>query len=324
MQQRRLGDSDLRITPIGLGTWALGGGGWYGGWGPQDDNQSIATIQRALDLGINWIDTAPYYGRGHSEEIVGRAISGQRAQVILATKCGMVWDAVSSKFEKRLTAASVRRELEKSLRRLNTDFVDLYQIHTPAETDAETEEGWGIIGDLICEGKVRAGGISNFSLAQHKRMQARRSITSSQPSYNMVLRTDEAELLPYCAAQKIGAVVARPLLGGLLSGKFSVARAAQLPDDDWRKRRGWFQDPELSATLALVEGLRRVATRLNGTVAQVAIAWVLRCPEVTAAIVGARHPLQIEEDVAAGDMKLSPQDLAEIEQRLQEREHSLK
>ncbi len=320
MEQRRLGNSDLHITPIGLGTWALGGGGWYGGWGPQDDHQSIATIHRALDLGINWIDTAPYYGRGHSEEIVGRAIAGRRQQVILATKCGMVWDAASSKFEKRLTAGSVRRELENSLRRLNTDFVDLYQIHTPAETDAETEEGWSIIGDLIREGKVRAGGVSNFSVAQHRRIHARRAITSSQPSYNMVLRSEEAESLPYCAAQNIGVIVARPLLGGLLSGKFSAVRAAQLPDDDWRKRRNWFQEPELSATLALVEGVRRVAARLNKTVAQVAIAWVLRCPEVTAAIVGARHPLQIEEDLVACAVKLSAEDLAEIDQRLRERE----
>lgn len=324
MQKRKLGNSNLYLTSMGLGTWTIGGGGWAGGWGPQDDRESIATIHRALDLGINWIDTAPYYGLGHSEEIIGRAIAGRRNQVIIASKCGLVWEPGSTTVSRRLKADSVRREVETSLRRLSTDFVDLYQIHTPAESDEETEGGWNVIADLIREGKVRYGGVSNFSVAQHKRLQALHPIASSQPSYNMVIRGDEAELLPYCAANNIGVIVARPMLGGLLTGKFTKERAAHLPDDDWRKRRSWFQDPELSASLALVEGLRPLAARHGRTVAQLAIAWILRRPEVTAVIAGARRPSQIEEDVAAWDWQLSAEDLAEIEALLTERERRLK
>jgi aryl-alcohol dehydrogenase-like predicted oxidoreductase len=323
MERRKLGNSDLYITPIGLGAWALGGGGWYGGWGPQDDSDSIATIHCALDLGINWIDTAPYYGRGHSEEIVGKAIAGRRDEVILATKCGMVWNAASGKFDKRLTADSVRREVESSLRRLNTDLIDLYQIHMPAETDEETAEGWNTIADLIHEGKVRYGGVSNLSVAQHKRMQALHPITSSQPSYNMVMRADEVELLPYCAANNIGVIVARPVLGGLLTGTFTRETAANLPDDDWRKRRNWFQDPELSASLTLVEGLRPIAKRHDRTIAQLAIAWILRRPEVTSVIVGARQPAEIVEDLGASELRLSVEDLAEIDELVKRREQML-
>jgi aryl-alcohol dehydrogenase-like predicted oxidoreductase len=323
MERRKLGNSDLYITPIGLGAWALGGGGWYGGWGPQDDSDSIATIHCALDLGINWIDTAPYYGRGHSEEIVGKAIAGRRDEVILATKCGMVWNAASGKFDKRLTADSVRREVESSLRRLNTDLIDLYQIHMPAETDEETAEGWNTIADLIHEGKVRYGGVSNLSVAQHKRMQALHPITSSQPSYNMVMRADEVELLPYCAANNIGVIVARPVLGGLLTGTFTRETAANLPDDDWRKRRNWFQGPELSASLTLVEGLRPIAKRHDRTIAQLAIAWILRRPEVTSVIVGARQPAEIVEDLGASELRLSVEDLAEIDELVKRREQML-
>jgi len=324
MQPHKLGCSDLYITPIGLGAWAIGGGGWYGGWGHQSDQDSIATIHRALDLGINWIDTAPYYGRGHSEDIVGQAITGKRDRVILATKCGMIWDNASARFNKRLKADSVRRELETSLRRLNTDFIDLYQIHMPAESDEETEEGWRVIADLIQEGKVRYGGVSNFSVALHKRMQAIHPIASSQPSYNMIMRGDEAELLPYCAANEIGVIVARPVMGGLLTGKFSQEEAARLPDDDWRKKRIWFQGAELSASLALVEGLRPIAERNGKTVAQLAFAWILRRPEVTGVIAGARHPAEIEEDVGAHDFRLSAGDLAEIDELVQQRGQMLK
>ncbi len=323
MQRRRLGHSDLYITPIGLGTWALGGGGWRGGWGPQDDRDSIATIHRALDLGINWIDIAPYYGLGHSEEIVGQAIAGRRDEVIIATKCGLVWDEGSTDVYRRLTAESVRREVEASLRRLNIEVIDLYQIHWPAESDEETEEGWGIIADLIREGKVRYGGVSNFSVAQHQRVQAMHPIAASQPSYNMIMRDDEDEVLPYCATNDIDVIVARPMMGGMLTGKFSKERAEHLPDDDWRKGRNYFVEPELSANLVLVEGLRPIAERNGMTVAQLAIAWVLRRPEVTAAIVGARSPAQIEEDAAAWDRKLPAQDLAEIETLLARRKQEL-
>ena len=324
MQPRKLGNSDLYLTPLGLGAWAIGGGGWIGGWGPQDDTESIATIHHALDLGINWIDTAPYYGRGHSEEIVGQAVAGRRDKVIIATKCGMIWNPGISKFEKRLEADSVRREVEISLQRLNTDFIDLYQIHMPAASDGETEEGWRVIGDLIREGKVRYGGVSNFSVAQHQRMQAIRPITSSQPSYNMIMRGDEIDLLPYCAVNDIGVIVARPVLGGLLAGEFTKEVAAHLPDDDWRKWRSWFQDPELGASLALVEGLRPIARQKGITLAQLAIAWILRRPEVTGVIVGARRPSEIDEDVGAWNIRFSTGELAEIDRLVEQREQTLK
>jgi len=323
MRKRKLGQSDLYVTPIGLGTWTIGGGGWRGGWGPQDDGDSIATIHRALDLGINWIDTAPYYGLGHSEEIIGQAIAGRRDEVIIATKCGLVWDEGSTDVYQRLTAESVHREVEVSLRRLNVEVIDLYQIHWPAESDEETEEGWRGVAELIREGKVRYGGVSNCSMAQHKRLHAIYPIASSQPSYNMIMRSDEDDVLPYCAAKDIGVVVARSMMGGLLTGKFTKARAENLPDDDWRKGREWFVEPQLSANLALVEGLRPIAERNGKTVAQLAIAWVLRRPEVTAVIAGARSLSQIEEDVAAWDWELSAEDTAEIDELLAQREQAL-
>lgn len=324
MELRQLGLSDLRITPIGLGAWAMGGGGWYGGWGHQDDKDSIATIHRALDLGVNWIDTAPYYGRGHSEELVGRALAGRRDKVIIATKCGMIWNDSKGKFDKRLKATGIRREVELSLSRLNTDYIDLYQIHMPSDSDEETAEGWETIADLVHAGKVRWGGISNMSVAQHRLLQALHPIASSQPSYNMVLRADEVDLLPYCAANNIGVIVARPVLGGLLTGTFTRETAAQLPDDDWRKRRNWFQEPELGASLALVDGLRPIADRHRKTVAQLAIAWILRRTEVTSVIVGARQPSEIVEDSEASDFRLSADDLAEIDELIRRRERMLK
>lgn len=324
MHTRRLGWTDLHVTPIGLGTWAIGGGGWRGGWGYQDDSVSVATVRRALDLGINWIDTAPYYGLGHSEELVGRAIAGRRDQVIISTKCGLVWNHGSTNVYRRLRSESVRREAEASLRRLQIEVIDLYHIHWPADTDEETEEGWAAIHDLIREGKVRYGGVSNFSVRQHERAQSIHRIASSQPSYNMISRDAESELLRYCAAEKIGVVVARPMMGGLLTGKFTSERAAALPDDDWRKGRDQFVEPELSANLALVERLRDIARRVDKTVAQLAIAWVLRRPEVTSAIVGARSPAQIEEDAAAWDITLSPEVCTEIDELLEARERMLR
>ncbi len=324
MELRKLGPSDLSITPIGLGAWAIGGGGWYGGWGPQDDYDSIATIHRALDLGVNWIDTAPYYGRGHSEELVGQAIVGRRHKVILATKCGMIWNESKGRFDKRLGAATIRREVEISLRRLQTDYIDLYQIHMPTDTEEETAEGWNTIADLGREGKVRWGGVSNMSVAQHRRLQSLHPIASSQPSYNMVMRADEVDLLPYCAANCIGVIVARPLLGGLLTGTFTRETAAALPDDDWRKKRSWFQDPELGASLALVDGLRSMADRRGKTVAQLAIAWILRRPEVTSVIVGVRQPSEIVEDMGAYEFQLFSEELAEIDELVERRERMLK
>lgn len=322
MQTRKLGYTDLQLTTVGLGTWAIGGGGWAFGWGPQDDAESIAAIRRALDLGINWIDTAAVYGLGHSEEIVGRAIAGRRDQVILATKCGLVWDEGSTTPYGRLKAESVRREVEASLRRLNVEAIDLYQIHWP-DPDADIEEAWGVIADLIREGKVRYGGVCNFSVEQIKRVQAIHPVASLQPPYSMLRRGIEKDLLPYCAANNIGVIVYSPMQAGLLTGKFSKERVANLPADDWRRRNSYFQEPELSANLALVEKLRPIAGRHGRTVAQLAIAWVLRRPEVTAAIVGARRPSQIEETAPASDWVLSAEDIAEIDALLAERERAL-
>ena len=319
MQTRKLGYSDLHLTTVGLGTWAIGGGGWAYGWGPQDDAESIAAIRCALDLGINWIDTAAVYGLGHSEEIIGQAIAGRRDEVIIATKCGLVWgrgtvapQAGSTTPYGRLKAESVRREVEASLRRLNVEVIDLYQIHWP-NPDQDIEEAWGVIADLIREGKVRYGGVCNFSVEQLKRVQAIHPVASLQPPYSMLRRGIEEDLLAYCAANDIGVIAYSPMQAGLLTGKFTKERAANLPDEDWRKRNSYFQEPELSANLVLVERLRPIAKRNGRTVAQLAIAWVLRRPEVTSAIVGARRPSQIEETAPAGDWVLSAEDVAEID-----------
>lgn len=312
MQTRRLGATDLHLTTVGLGTWAIGGGGWQWAWGPQDDADSIAAIRHGLDLGINWIDTAAAYGVGHAEEVVGRAIAGRRDEVIIATKCGLVWDEGSTDVYGRLKADSVRREAEASLRRLNVDVIDLYQIHWP-NPDTDIEEAWEAIAGLVRDGKVRYAGASNFSVAQIERVQPIHPVASLQPPYSMLERGIEQELLPSCAANNIGVIAYSPMQSGLLTGKLTRERVANMPDDDWRKRDGHFQEPELSANLALVEELRPVAERNGKTVAQLAVAWVLRRPEVTAAIVGARHPQQIEETIVAGEWVLSPEEIAEIE-----------
>ena len=322
MKTKQLGYSDLYLTTIGLGAWTFGGGGWKGGFGQQDDADSIATIHCALDLGVNWIDTAPYYGLGHADEVVGRAIVGRRDKVIIASKCGTVWDEGNTNVRESLKADSVRRDLEASLRRLGVDVIDLYQIHWP-EPAEEIEEAWGVIADLIREGKVRYGGVSNFNVEQHKRLQSMHPIASSQPAYSMLLRDIEKDVLPFCYGNNIGVIVYWALMAGLLSGKFTKERASSLSDDDWRQGRYYFTEPALSATLALVEGLRRIADRNGRTVAQLAIAWVLMRPEVTAAILGARRPSQIQETIAAADWILSDEDLAEIERLLEERKRLL-
>lgn len=323
MQTRQLGYSDLQLTVVGLGTWAIGGGGWVYGWGPQDDADSIAAIQRALDLGINWIDTAAVYGAGHSEEVVGRAIAGQRQEVIVATKGGRILEPGQERPFGRLKADSLRREVEASLRRLRVEAIDLYQIHWP-DPDEDIEEGWGAVAELIREGKVRYGGVSNFSVAQLKRIQPIHPVVSLQPPYSMLRRGIEDELLAYCAANSIGVIAYSPMQAGLLTGKFTRERLAGRPDDDWRPRNEYFQEPQLSLNLELVEKLRPIAERHGRNVAQLAIAWVLRRPEITAAIVGARHPAQIEETAPAGDWQLSAAELAEIDNLLAWREQRLK
>ncbi|MGD0649630.1 MAG: aldo/keto reductase [Verrucomicrobiia bacterium] len=318
MHTRTLGWTRRQLTTIGLGTWAMGGGDWQFSWGPQDDKDSITAIHRALALGVNWIDTAAVYGLGHSEEIVGRAIKGIPSRPLIATKCGLCWDDRRQVFG-RLKKQSVRAEVDASLKRLGIDVIDLYQIHWP-NPDADIEEAWSTIGDLIKEGKVRYAGVCNFTLAQLKRIQLIHPVASLQPPYSMLQRGVELELLAYCAANNIGIVVYSPMQKGLLTGKITRERVRQFPEDDHRSRDPQFQEPLLSANLELVEGLRRVADRRGRTVAQLAIAWVLRRPDVTSAIVGVRKPSQIEETAGAADWTLSKEDLAEIDALLKKRE----
>ena len=323
MKTRKLGFTDLNLTTIGFGTYPLGGENWEWGWGPQDDADSIAAMHSGLAQGINWIDVAPAYGLGHAEEVVGQAIADRKGEVIIATKCGLTWDEGSPDLFGRLTADSVRAECEASLKRLNVEVIDLLQIHWPHDED-HLEEGWGTIADLIKEGKVRYGGVSNFSVAQIKRMQAIHPVASLQPPYSMIERGIEADLLAFCAANDIGVIVYSPMQSGMLTGKYTRELVAGLPDSDWRKEFSPdFQDPGLSANLALVDGLRPIAERNNKSVAQLAVAWVLRRPEVTAAIVGARRPSQIDDTVNAGDWQLSASDIAEIDTLLARREQAL-
>lgn len=321
METRRLGWTDLNLSIIGLGTWAIGGGKWKFSWGPQDDRESISAIQRALELGINWIDTAAVYGLGHSEEIVGKAIKGLREKPIIATKCERVWDK-DGNISGSLKKESIRSEIEASLKRLKIEVIDLYQIHWP-EPDEDIEEAWTTLGDLIKEGKIRYAGVSNFGLQQLKRVQPIHPVASLQPPYSMLERGVEGKVLPYCSANNIGVVAYSPMQKGLLTGKFTRERAANLPEDDHRRRDPRFQEPELSANLKLVEDLRSIADKSGKTVAQLAIAWVLRRPAVTAAIVGARRPSQIEETAVAGDWVLSKEDIAAIDMLLEKRQKAL-
>lgn len=322
MQTRKLGFTNLNLTTIGFGAWAIGGP-WEFGWGSQDDGESIATIQCALDSEINWIDTAPAYGLGHSEEVVGQAIRGRRDKVIVATKCGLAWDDPSTRSVfNRLKAWSVRKEAEDSLRRLDVDVIDLYQIHWP-NPDEDIEEAWTEIARLVEEGKVRYAGVSNFSVRQIERAQKIHPVASLQPPYNMIDRAVEKVLLTYCAAHNIGVVAYSPMASGLLTGKFTRESIAQLPADDMRHRNDHFRETELPANLALIEKLRPLAARLDRTVGQLAIAWVLRRPEVTSAIVGARHPSQVAEITAAADYALTADEISEIDALWAERDATI-
>lgn len=310
METRQLGVSELAITPIGLGTWAIGGGNWESGWGSQDDDESIATIHRALDMGINWIDTAAVYGLGRSEEVVGRALQGVSQRPYIFTKCSLIWDE-QRRVSSSLKRASVKREAEASLRRLQVERIDLYQIHWP-NPDAEIEEGWAALAELQREGKVRALGVSNFSVSQMRRVQQIAPITSLQPPYSLLDRAIEDEILPFCQQQHIGVIAYSPMASGLLSGKMTRARVAALPSDDWRSHSAQFAEPQLSRSLYLVETLRDIGARHGRTAGEVAIAWTLRRPEVTGAIVGARSPEQLDGVIGAGALRLSAEEIDEI------------
>ena len=314
MQTRRLGNSDLHITPVGYGAWAIGGSGWQFAWGSQDENDSIAAIHRSLELGVNWIDTAAVYGLGHSEEVVARALKtwpGTRPYVF--TKCGLRWD-VNGNVRKVLSADSIGREVEDSLRRLSLEAIDLYQIHWPPDPDsAQLEEGWSQLAQLQRQGKVRWIGVSNFNVQQLRRAQTIAPVTSLQPQYSLVHRETEDQILPYCLQEGIGVIVYSPMASGLLTGAMTRERAAKLPKDDWRKNHPDFSEPALSRNLALVERLRVIARRHNRSAGEVAIAWTLHNPAVTGAIVGARNARQAEGVMRAGDLRLTDEDVSEIE-----------
>ena len=314
METRRLGNSDLHITRLGIGAWAMGGTGWGFSWGPQDDKDSMAAIRKALEAGMNWIDTAAVYGLGHSEEVVGRALEGIAHKPYIFTKCERVWNE-RGELGGCLRAASLRRECEASLRRLKVDVIDLYQIHWP-QPDEDLEEGWTTLAQLKEEGKVRYIAVSNFNVSQMKRAQGIAPITSLQPPYSMLAREVEEEILPYCAAQNIGVIVYSPMRNGLLSGAMTRERAAALPADDWRRRVPDFQEPRLSRNLELVELLRAIGNRHGRRPGEVAIAWTLRHPAVTAAIVGLRRPEQISGIIGAAEFRLSSGELGEIEKFL--------
>ncbi len=313
MQARRLGNSDLMITPVGCGSWAVGGAGWEYGWGHQDDDDSIAAIRRSLELGVNWIDTAAVYGLGHGEEVVARAMDGWKGQrPLVFTKCGLTWNT-RGLLTRRLTAASVRKECEDSLRRLRTEAIDLYQVHWPPEEDSEIEEGLAALAGLRREGKVRWIGVSNFDVSRMERARAIAEVTSLQPPYSLVRRGIETDILPYCRHHSIGVIIYAPMASGLLTGAMTAQRAATLPEDDWRKRSQEFNEPNLSRNLVLVERLRGVAARLGRTPGEVAIAWTLSNPAVTGAIVGVRSARQAEGVMRAAELRLSPEDIVEIE-----------
>src|SRR5229473_2221803 len=298
MTLRTLGQSDLKITRIGIGAWAIGGGKWEFAWGPQDDAQSIAAIHAGLDHGINWIDTAAVYGLGHSETVVGRAIKGLSTRPYIFTKCSLVWDK-SGNISHNLQAASIRREAESSLKRLRVDTIDLYQVHWPAwhgapesASPGSIEEAVGALARLKAEGKIRHIGVSNFDAQQMQRALSVAPIASLQPPYSLLATEVEDSTLPFALDHQIGVIVYSPMASGLLSGAMTRERIAALPEDDWRKRSPNFQEPLLSRNLRLVETLRAIGRRYNATPGEVAIAWTLRNPAVTAAIIGVRSAQQ--------------------------------
>ena len=320
MRTRRLGNTDLELTTVGLGTWAMGGP-WQFGWGPQDDGEAIAAILRALDNGINWIDTAAVYGLGHSEELVGRALKQTGAKPVIATKCGLLWNDRREKVS-CLKPESIREECHASLKRLGIETIDLYQMHWP-QPQEDIAEAWEEMAKLAGEGKVRYIGVSNFKVEQIELVRQIAAVASFQPAYSMLQRKVEDELLDYCVRNDIGVIVYSPLQRGLLTGKFSAERLASLPLDDHRRRNPYFQEPAFTATLELVEQLRPIADRNGITLAQLAISWVLCRSEVTAAIVGARRPGQIDETAAASDFDLGNEDREEIDRLLAERREKI-
>jgi aryl-alcohol dehydrogenase-like predicted oxidoreductase len=312
MKMQLLGNSDIRITRFGFGAWAAGGGGWQFGWSTQDDKDSIAAIHSALELGINWIDTAAVYGLGHSEEIVAKALRewpGTKPHIF--TKCGMVWDD-RREVGYSLKADSARRECDNSLRRLNAEVIDLYQIHWPADDLPETQEGWATLAALQKEGKVRWIGASNFSRAELQAVQPIAPVTSLQPPYSLIRRDVEKDVLAFCREQRIGVIVYSPMGSGLLTGAMTAERAANLPADDWRSKNPEFQEPKLSQNLKLARRVSELAQRRGVSPGALAASWTLSNPAVTGAIIGARSARQVQEVFPYADLVLTPEEIAEI------------
>lgn len=311
MEKRRLGNSDLDITVLGIGAWAMGGGNWKFGWGPQDDAESIAAIHTALEGGVNWIDTAAVYGLGHAETVVGQAVKDLAEKPLLFTKCARVWNE-SREIGKRLKRDSVISECEASLRRMQVDVIDLYQIHWP-EPDEDIEEGWEACAQLQKDGKVRWIGVSNFSVSQLDRVWKIAPVTSLQPPYNLLVRGIEQNQLPWCEAHGVGVLAYSPMRSGLLTGKMTRERIAAMPDDDHRQHVPDFQEPRLSRNLEFVELLRSIGAKHNCSPGEVAIAWTLKNPGISGAIVGMRNASQASGVLGAATLQLSGEDIAAIE-----------
>ncbi len=310
MQTRQFGKTDLYITPLGFGSWAVGGGGWQFAWGSQDDRKSIAAINRALDQGVNWIDTAAVYGLGHSEEVVARALKGRAERPYIFTKCSMIWDEEGN-ISHSLKRGSIRREVEDSLRRLQVEAIDLYQIHWP-DPEKDIEEGWSTLSDLKREGKVRYIGVSNFNVEQLQRAMDIDRVDTLQPPYSLIHPDVDDEVLPFCEKNGIGVIVYSPMMSGLLSGRMTRERIAQFPDDDWRKNNPEFQEPRISRNLGLAELLKSIGRDHGLSAGEIAIAWTLRLSAVTGAIVGGRNPSQVDGIIGAADFRLSEIEIAEI------------
>ena len=316
MQSVRFGRTGMEITHIGFGSWAIGGGGWRAAWGPQDDDEAVGAIRRAVELGMNWIDTAAVYGLGHSEELVARALKGVSDRPYVFTKCSQVWDE-SGNISNNLKKDSVKRECEESLSRLQVETIDLYQIHWP-RPDEDIEEGWEAMAELKEEGKVRHIGVSNFDVEQMERIREIAPVETLQPPYNMLKRGIEDEILPYCQENDIGVIAYSPMRSGLLTGKMSPERVANLPADDWRRNSSDFQEPRLSRNLELVSLLEEIGVEHGRSPGEVAIAWTLRHPAVTAAIVGGRRPDQVDGIIGAAELRLSDDELDRIQSFLNE------
>jgi aryl-alcohol dehydrogenase-like predicted oxidoreductase len=318
---RKLGRNGPEITRVGFGAWAIGGGGWAFGWGPQDDEDSIRAMRHAVERGINWIDTAAVYGLGHSEEVVGRFLRGLSAseRPYVFTKCGLAWDEADPMTPARrvLEPASIRRECEASLRRLGVETIDLYQFHWPDETGVPVEDSWAEMARLVDEGKVRWVGVSNFGVPLLERCEPIRHVDSLQPPFSMIRREVAEATLPWCVEHGTGVIVYSPMQSGLLTDRWSLERASQLAEDDWRRRGAEFRSPNLERNLALRDALHPIAQRHGSSVAAVAVAWTLAWPGVTGAIVGARTPEQVDGWVGAAALELTPQELQEISRAIE-------